>query len=266
MIAIISGATGGLGKSYVLEAVNRGYKVIITATKQERLDALKEEINNKTEGACIFAKACNLADDNSRKEFFEALKQENIVADMLINNAGYILEGSFLGCNNDEIVNATKVNCVGTLDFTYKFLKQIDPNKRAYCLIVSSLAGFYPMPQMAVYGGTKSMLNRFAVALRREVRGKNINVTACCPGSMATNEDMKLSIKSQGLGGKLSLQDTSKVARVSINKVLKNKPKYIPGGFNKCMWGLSKLVPETFIANLLYKRWTKCEKKRNQYR
>ena len=58
MIAIISGATGGLGKSYVMDAVSRGYKVVITATKQERLDALKEEINNKTEGACIFAKAC----------------------------------------------------------------------------------------------------------------------------------------------------------------------------------------------------------------
>ena len=104
MIAIISGATGGLGKSYVTEAVKRGYKVVITATKQERLDALKEEINKETAEACIFAKACNLADDQSRQDFFDALKKENIVADMLINNAGYILEGSFLGCDNDEII------------------------------------------------------------------------------------------------------------------------------------------------------------------
>ena len=115
-------------------------------------------------------------------------------------------------------------------------------------------------------GATKSLLTNFSVALRRELKGKKVYVSAVCPGSIATNEAMKASIKSQGVGGQLSLLPTEKIAHKSVNKMLKNKAKFIPGLFNKSMWLITRVVSQNFVANLLYKRWTKCEKKRGSYR
>ena len=105
-----------------------------------------------------------------------------------------------------------------------------------------------------------------AVSLRRELRKENVFVTSVCPGSMATSDAMKRSIKSQGLGGRLSLQSTKKVARVGINKMLKNKAIWVPGFFNKVMILCSKIFPKTLIAAFVGNRWTKCEKKRGEYR
>ena len=265
-LAIVTGATGGLGGEFCKDLLKRGYDLIISGTKQERLDNFRETLLNEYKDAKIWAKACDLSSDQSRNDFFDFIIQQGLHPSTLINNAGYILEGSFLGCREEEIVGAVKVNSVGTLDFTYKFLKQRDENERNYILTVSSLASFYPIPQMAVYGATKSLLTNFCVALRRELKDKNVYVTALCPGSIATNDAMKRSIKSQGIGGKMSLEPTDKIAHCAINKLLKNKAKYIPGAFNKFMWLLTRIAPQTLVANFLYKRWTSCEKKRGEYR
>ncbi len=265
-LAIVTGATGGLGNAYCKDLCARGYSLILTATNQQRLEKLKEELLSEFSGLNIWAKACDLSCDKSRAEFFEFLTAEDLRPSTLINNAGYILEGSFLGCEQEEIIKATRVNCVGTLDFTYNFLQRRDKNEKNYILFVSSLAGFYPMPQMAVYGATKSLLTNFSIALRRELKGKNVNVSAVCPGSIATSEAMKKSIESQGLGGKLSLVSTNKIAHSSVNKMLKNKARYIPGAFNKLMWFITRFTSATFVANILCKRWTSCEKKRGEYR
>ena len=265
-LAIVTGATGGLGREYAIDLAKRGYNLIITGTKQVRVDSFKEELEKNYPTIKVFSKSCDLSMQNSRDEFFAFLKEKELRPNTLINNAGYILEGSFLGCDEIEITKAVEVNAVGTLDFTYKFLKQRDENEKCYVLTVSSLASFYPIPQMAVYGATKSLLTSFCVALRRELKGKKVNVTAVCPGSIATNDAMKASIKSQGLGGQLSLLPTATIAHRSVNKMLKNKPKYVPGFFNKLMWLITRFTSQTFVANFLYKRWTKCEKKRGDYR
>ena len=128
------------------------------------------------------------------------------------------------------------------------------------------MAGYYPMPQMATYASTKAFLTHMSVALRRELKHENVYVTSICPGSMATNDAMKRSIKSQGVGGQLSLQPTEKVAKIGIKKVLKNKPIWVPGGFNKLMVFFSKTFPKKLIAAVVGNRWTKCEKKRGEYR
>lgn len=266
MLAIITGATGGLGRSYVEECAKRDYNIIISATKQENLDKLKEDILNKYPNINVYAKECKLNDAKSREEFYVFIKENNLKPNMLINNAGYILEGSVLGCDIKEISGCFDVNIDGTMELSYWFLNNSDEESRRYLLFVSSMAGYYPMPQMATYGATKSFLTHMAVALRQELKSKNVYVSAVCPGSMATNDAMKRSIKSQGIGGRLSLQSTSKVAKVSIKNVLKNKAIWVPGFFNKFMVFCAKVFPKTLIAKVVYARWTKCEKKRGEYR
>ena len=265
-LAIVTGATGGLGGEFCRDLLKRGYNLVISGTKQEKADNFKLQLETEFKDAKIWAKECNLASKESRDAFFDFLVLEGLHPSTLINCAGYILEGSFLGCSNEEVTGVIEVNNVGTVDFTYKFLQRRDEKERNYVLFVSSLASFYPMPQMAMYGASKSFLTSFSVALRRELKDKNVFVSAVCPGSIATNDAMKRSIKSQGIGGKLSLEPTDKIAHGAVNCLLKNKAKYVPGFFNKFVWFITGFTPQTMVANFTYKRWTKCEKKRGEYR
>ena len=266
MLAIITGATGGLGKAFVYEVAKRGYDIILSATRQERLDELKKEINEKYPEIKVWAKECRLNSSDSRKEFFEFINNEKLCPNMLINNAGAILEGSVMGTGIDEIQNCIEVNCVGTMDLTYWFINQRDKSIQNYCLFVASMAGFYPMPQMATYGATKSFLINMSVALRKELKNEGVNISCVCPGGMATSDAMKRSLKSQGLGGKLSAQSTEKVAKGGIKKLLKNKPLWVPGFFNKVTVFISKVFPKKIIASFVGNRWVKAEKKRGEYR
>ena len=190
---LITGATGGLGKAYVEECAYLGYDLVLTATKQVRLDKLKAEIRSKF-NVNVWTKEADLSDEKSRAELFAFLKSNSIEVNMLINNAGYIFEGSFLGCEREEIMKAIQVNIMGTMDLTYRFLSNRNVNRRNYVLFVSSLAGFNPMPQMATYASTKACLTNFAIALREELKDKDVFVTAVCPGGMATNDAMKESL------------------------------------------------------------------------
>lgn len=264
--ALITGATGGLGLAYTNECAKRGYNLVLSATKQERLDALKEKLAVEYPEIEIFTKAADLTKKESRDELFKFIDDKKIELNILINNAGFLFEGSFCGTPREEVLSGVNVNVVGTTDITYNFLARRNTEKQSYIIFVSSMAGFYPMPQMATYAATKAYLTSLAQALREELKGKNCYVTAVCPGSLATTDAMKASIKSQGFSGKLSLQDTKKVARVSLNKVHKNKAIYIPGGFNHFMHFGSVVINHRLLAKFIKKRWTKCEKKRGTYR
>lgn len=263
---IITGATGGLGKAFVYECASRGYDLILTATKQDRLEALAAEVVAKYPQVNIVSKSANLADESSRKAFFEFLTENKINFDMLINNAGYIFEMSFLGCCDEEILTAIRVNVEGTLDMIQKALKMRETDKKFYVLTVSSSAGFYSMAQMATYAATKAALTNFSISLREELKSKNTNVTVVCPGSMATTDAMKASIKSQGIGGRLSLVSVEKVAKLAVNGMLKNKAMVIPGFFNKILHFVSIVSPRTVQARVSGKRWRSCEAKRGEVR
>ena len=263
--ALITGATGGLGKAYVEQCAYLGYDLVLTATKQERLDKLKAEIRSKY-NVNVWTKAADLSNDKSREELFAFLKSEKIEVNMLLNNAGYIFEGSFLGCDSAEIMKAINVNIIGNMDLTHRFLSQRNTERKNYVLFVSSLAGFTPMPQMATYAATKAYLISFAVALREEMKDKNVSVTVVCPGGMATSEAMKKSIKAQGLSGKLSAQSVEKIAKGSLKRLLKNRAIYIAGWFNHFMKFASSIPPRSFVAKFVGKRWTKSQKKQGIYR
>ena len=266
MFAVITGATGGLGRSIVYECAKRGYDLLLSATKQERLDCLKEEVEKQYTNIKVFAKECKLNEKESRQELFSYISNLDTKPNMLILNAGYILEGSVMGCEQEEIQSCIDVNITGNMDLAYWFIRNRNEDIQNYLLFVSSMAGFYPMPQMATYASTKAFLTNMSVSLRKELKDKKVNVSVVCPGGMATNDAMKRSIKSQGVGGALSAQSTEKIARVGIKNVLKNKAVWVPGFFNKVTVLFSKFFSKPLIASAVGNRWVKCEKKRGEYR
>ena len=116
------------------------------------------------------------------------------------------------------------------------------------------------MPYFAIYSATKGALTSFSQALREEVKGKGVHVTAILPGAMPTREDIKEQIKGQGLWGKLAAKTPQSVARVALKAVEKNRRKVIVGFWNKLMRIGTAWMPTSWRLKFIANRWSKITK------
>jgi short-subunit dehydrogenase len=115
---------------------------------------------------------------------------------------------------------------------------------------------------MAVYAATKAFLVSMMTSLAVEFKKTNVVFTNVCPGGMATNDAMKESIKSMGLGGKLSTLSSDKVAKIALKALKRKKKNVVTGGFNKFLVLISKPFSKSFLAKSTGKIWKKSQAKR----
>ena len=263
---LITGACGGLGQSFVKICLQNKENLLLVGTSEQKLLALVNELqkNYKEILNVIELKTfvCDLSNKENRIAVIDFINNNNIIVNKLINNAGLIIEGDLLKFNDDEILKAIEVNCIGTLDLTQKIIKNRDNSQKLEILTVASLAASYPIPHMAVYAATKSFLVSMMTALSVELKDENVVITTSCPSGMATTQAMKDSIKSMGLGGKLSTLPTDKVAKVSLKALKKRKALVVPGVINKFVAVISKPFSLRFLAKTTGKMWKKSQTKR----
>ena len=260
---LITGATGGLGKAFVLECAKRGDNLVLTGTNQSKLESLVQEVKQTFNSVKVVNKTCDLSSQDSRNEFFDFLEQNSININFLINNAGAIIEGEFLSHTNQEILKAIKVNCEGTIDVTQRVIKNRNKNNKLHIITIASMAGYYPMPYMATYAGTKAMLKNFMIALNKEMKGKNVFITTICPSGIPTSDAMKEAIKSQGLAGKMTACSPEKIARISLKASKKHKVVVVPKLINKFILCLSNLVGDRALSSVTGRMWKKSQDKRS---
>lgn len=259
---LITGACGGLGKSFVKLCAKNNENLLLTGTSLSKLEKFVKENKDWFENISVEIFKCNLASKVDIENLIDFISNHEINITKLINNAGVIIEGDLEKFDNKEISNAIEVNCIGTLDLTKNILRIRDENQKLEILTVSSVAGFYPIPHMAVYSATKSFLISMMTALSYEFKCKNVFFTTVCPGGMATNQAMKDSIKSMGLGGKLSTLETDKVAKIALKALARKKKIVTPGFFNKLLVLFSKILSKTMISKQAGKIYYKSQKKR----
>ncbi len=257
---LITGACGGLGKAYCEVFSSKGNNLIICGTNKEKLDKQKEEISKKNPKVDIIPFTFNLLDLTSVDALINFIKEKNLNVEILVNNAGYITEGSIKKASKETLLRTIKVNCEGTIYLTKSFLDL--KKKNVQIITVSSMASFYPLPYMAIYASTKALIKNFMLALREEYKENNVKVLVVMPGAIATSDEMKRAIEAQGLKGKLSAVPAKKIAEKSVKSLFKNKSCYVPGIFNKFTIFLSALCPKKLQIKLAGKMWKKSQAKR----
>ena len=224
---------------------------------------MKKELLEKNPNIDIVCKNCDMSLSESRNELFSFIRDGEYCVEMLINNAGYITEGSVKRVTRGSILKAIQVNCEGTVDLTKFVVDNHKENENLNILTVSSFAAFQPMPYMGIYAATKSFILSFMTALREEVKGQNIIVSTVCPSGIYTTDAMKDAIKAQGLGGKLSSHSPEFIASFALKKAEKGKTIIIPGRFNRFTKFVSNFVTYTKLAKIAGNRWKKSQEKRN---
>ncbi|SEK33012.1 hypothetical protein SAMN02910377_00617 [Pseudobutyrivibrio ruminis] len=180
--ALITGATSGIGLEFAKRLADRGYRLIVTGRRVDRLNELAEQVNVPVE---IIS-----GDLSKKKECFallDKLKEERI--DVFINNAGFGVAGSFLETDIDREVSMIKVNDVAMHILFKGILQKMDADGAGQILNMASSAGLLPGgPYMAGYYASKAYVTSLtrAVAVELKEKGSKVKVSALCPGPVDT--------------------------------------------------------------------------------
>ena len=256
--ALITGATGGLGKAFVHAVAKRGYTLFLTGRTEEKLTSLQEELHAQYPNVKTYAYPADLTKEGDRNSLMENVKQKGLKISLLVNVAGADVQKAFCEYTQEKILFQCRANFEAAVSLC-RFAIDVRA-ERLEIVNISSVSGIYPMPYFAIYSTTKGALTSFSVALRQELKGKNASVTAILPGAMPTREDIKAQIKGQGLWGKLAVKSPQWVAEYSLKAVRKNKRKAIPGFFNKLMRVFTAWIPLSWKLHFIARRWSKISK------
>lgn len=262
-VTLLTGACGGLGHAFATELTKNGTPILICGTSETKLTALKDELSTINKDLKIFSFVLDLSNQQNIANLATFLTQHNLQVNRLINNAGFITEGSIKNAPIDTLLQTIKVNCEGTISLTKLILDQKKSDEELKIITIASLAANYPMPYMAIYASTKSLLKNFMLSLRYEYRKDNVKVTIVTPSAIATSQAMKDAISAQGFKGKISCVSPEKIARKSLIKNEHNRAVFIPGGFNKFVNFISCLTPRALKIHFIGSSWKKSQNKRN---
>jgi 3-oxoacyl-[acyl-carrier protein] reductase len=184
-VAIVTGASRGIGKSIALLFSKEGAKISTIARTEHDLKKLKDEIES-TGGKCLIFKG-DVSDENDVKNAVEKTIQEFGRIDILVNNAGFGIYKPVVELTTDEFDKMVAVNFRGVFLFTKYVLPYMMKQNSGVIINISSIAGTLGVKNMAVYSATKWAVNGFTESIMHEVREYNIRVASLCPGSVDTN-------------------------------------------------------------------------------
>ena len=243
MRVLITGASSGIGRDLARAFAKRGYDLVLIARNEERLNNIKNELENMV---------------NIETELVDVSSLENCVniynkytnIDILVNNAGFGDCGYFDKTNLDKEMNMIDTNIKAYHILMKLYLENMIKKDSGRILNVASIAGFMPGPLMATYYATKSYVVRLSEAIREELKKEksNVQISILCPGPVATNFNKTANVKF-----KIREANSEKVAEYTVKKLLKGKFYIVPGIDIKFAKFGAKIVPSNMIAKINYR-------------
>lgn len=255
-VAVITGATSGIGKEYAFQLAKEGYDLIIVGRRVERINEVAKEIKDKFKIE-VSIEILDLTNDFEFNDFVERLEEKDNI-EFLVNNAGYGADDSFTRDEYNKQLDMAKVHMLVTMKLCHSISKQMKKNNKGYIINVSSMAGFNVFPSSAMYCSTKAFLISFSQSLAMELIGNNIKVQCLCPGFTRTDFHSKLNMEENKLKNKglVRWMSTKAVVEISLKNIDKKlKVIVIPGVCNKILYFVSKFTPRWLYYKVAIKGW-----------
>lgn len=183
-IVLITGASSGIGAVAAEYLAAKGYSIVLVARREERLSALSDKINRNHGCASYFA--CDLADEKSRLALVEKLKENKLLPDILINNAGFGWYGHYETMNWDSAKDLIAVNIEAVAHLTHLILPSMLRKKNGHIINIGSVVGKLPEQGVALYSASKSFLDAFTTSIFRELKGSGVNASIMRLGPVKT--------------------------------------------------------------------------------
>jgi len=241
-LAIVTGASTGIGFELAHIAAREGYDLLVVAD-EPLIDAAAGDFRQY--GTQVTPVEADLATFEGNDRLLAAADGRTI--DLLLANAGRGLGRAFLDQDVRDWKRVIDTNVLGTTYLLHKVGRQMRERNAGKILITGSIAGLMPGSYQAVYNATKAYLDSFSYALREELRETKVTVTVLMPGATETEffERAGMLDTKVGAGKK---DDAATVARIGFEAMLKGEGDVVSGWKNKVQSALANVTPASMLA------------------
>jgi short-subunit dehydrogenase len=246
--ALVTGASAGIGLAFAHVFAERGFDLVVTARRGDRLEALARELAER-HGTRTTAIVADLSDPATPARIVSQITAAGITVDALVNNAGYGVPGSYRSTRWEQQRDLVQVLITAVAELTHRLLPGMIARGYGRIVNVASLAGLVPSTAgHTLYGASKAFVIRFSQALAQEVSAHGVHVTAVCPGfTYSEFHDVTGTRDRVSRLPSFMWMDARAVALRGYEAVETGRPIIVTGGVNRIIAALAKYVPEPLV-------------------
>jgi short-subunit dehydrogenase len=249
-VALITGASSGIGKALADNFAAAGYDVILSARSVAKMQAHAAELQQRFNIATHVI-AADLESPDGAAQLHAEVKRRGLTLTVLVNNAGYGTFGEFKDVSLESQLGMMQLNMASLVTLAKLFLPDLIV-KRGRMLNTASTAAFQPGPYMAVYYATKAFVLSFCEALAAELAETGVTVTAFCPGPTLSGFQDKAAMHHSAMVKGKRLPRSDEVARLGFRAMQRGKRVYIPGWKNWILAQLPRISPRRLVTAIVF--------------
>jgi short-subunit dehydrogenase len=182
-IAVVTGASSGIGEQFARQLSARGHRVVVTARREDRLQKLCEQLGGEKYAVAVGA---DLAVPADRDRLAARIDELGARVDILVNNAGLGIYAKFGDRSRDKELQMLRVDVEALVDLTLRYLPGMVDRGQGAIINLSSVSAFQPIPYNAGYAAAKAYVLWLSEAVNAEVAATGVTITAVCPGPVPT--------------------------------------------------------------------------------
>lgn len=243
-LAVVTGASTGIGFELAKECARNGFDLIVAADEPQLREAAAEL---GTMGCKVEAVETDLATVDGVDRLLDVVAGRPVEA--LLANAGRGLGHGFLDQDFADVRRVVDTNVTGTIYLIQKVGRDMRRRDRGRILITGSIAGFMPGTYQAVYNASKAFLDSFAFALRHELRGTGVSVTCLMPGATETDFFERADMLDTKIGSQKK-DDPADVAARGFEAMMKGEGDVVTGWQNKLQSAIANVLPAGMTAEM----------------
>ena len=245
-LALITGASSGIGATFARELAGRGYDLVLAARRADRLSSLSAELSSRHGVACSWVQV-DLSRPDGAADLVSRTDQLGSPVDMLINNAGFGSYGHFSSLPLErELEMMIDLNVRALVSLTGRFLPRMVERGRGQIIQIASTTSFQPVPFMATYGASKAFVLHFGEAIAREVQATGVRVLTVCPGHTPTEFQENSGVQQRPM--RTSKQSADDVVREALHALERGDHVIVTGWPNRITTRLPRLVPRRVLT------------------
>lgn len=252
MLALVTGASSGIGEQYATELARLGHDLIIVSNQEKEIHEVASRLAEQYH-VSVEPLFMDLARTEAADELFAHCQESGKKVEILINNAGVFFFNDLHKTAMRRIELMLQLHVITVTKMCKLFGDTMKEQGGGYILNMSSLSAWTTFPGITLYESTKSFINTFSVSLARELKKHNVGVTSVCPGAVDTGL-YNLSLPLRKLAVRIGVAiPPEKLAKKAIQKMFKKKKVYMPGLVNHLFLPLCKRLPDCAISLIMNK-------------
>jgi short-subunit dehydrogenase len=254
--SLVTGASSGIGAEIARLLAARGQGLTLVARREDRLRTLADELSGR-HGVRVEVVPTDLTDEGSRTDLVAEVRRRDLEVNILVNNAGLTTMGPAARGDVAGDLAMVRTDVEAVVHLCTALLPGMVERRSGAILNTASTAAFQPLPGQAGYGASKAFVLSYSHAVRAELRGSGVTVTALCPGPVETGFAETAGLTDDEAAEtlpKFMWVPAADVAAAAVAGMDADRAVVIPGIANKVGAGAGWLAPRAVLLPLMAKR------------